>query len=273
MAAGNSVHDEIKEQRQKMKDMDAKGKLSYFWHYYKIHTIGVLFGMFVVVSYIWQVKTNKPCAFYAVLINGASDTENTDTPVIWGQEFMAFAGIDPESYQVMIDPSLMLSTDGGDQYEAASRQKLSAQMAAGDIHAVLADSGIFESYAHQEYFYDLSAVFTPEELAPYADLLYYTDAAAFPDENATWEEEVAASIAYYEKAIDHSDPASMEQPVPVGIRIPATDNKLAEAGYYRYLEEQGQTFQGHPAKAVIGLPYSTEDPSLFLRFVAYLMQA
>ena len=42
MSSHNSLYGEIKEQRQKTKDMSLKGKLGYFWDYYKIHTAVVL---------------------------------------------------------------------------------------------------------------------------------------------------------------------------------------------------------------------------------------
>ena len=31
------VHDEIKQQHMKTKDMSAKGRFEYFWYYYKVH--------------------------------------------------------------------------------------------------------------------------------------------------------------------------------------------------------------------------------------------
>ena len=42
MAAGNSVWDEVKEQRRKLKGRPFREKLSWFWEYYKIHTLVVL---------------------------------------------------------------------------------------------------------------------------------------------------------------------------------------------------------------------------------------
>ena len=38
MATGNSVHDEVKEQQQKLKGKPFKEKWAYFWEYYKIQT-------------------------------------------------------------------------------------------------------------------------------------------------------------------------------------------------------------------------------------------
>lgn len=271
MATGTSVNDEIREQRQKTKDMSLKGKFAYFWDYYKIHTIAVIVGIALVVSFVHQMAENKPYAFYATLINAAANEENTDTSVLWEDEFLEFAGIDADAYRVCIDTTLSISADSNSQYEMAYRQKMAAMMNAGDIHAIVADTETFESYAHVDTFYNLSELFTKEELAPYADLLYYTDAAAFDeDSGSTLTEMEAAQKAFYAKVIDHSDPSAMEKPIPVGIRIPASGNKMAEAGYYNYLQESDLIFQGYPAETVLGIPLSAKDPKVALQFLSYL---
>lgn len=272
MSSSKTVNEEIREQqRQALSTMSFKEKLTYFWDYYKIHTIVVICVIAFIVSLVRQIQDNKPYAFYAALLNAAVDTKNTDTSVTWEDEFLSFAGIDPEAYQVCIDTSLSLSADGGSQYEMATRQKMAAMMSAGDIHAVIADTETFEDYARAETFYDLSKIFTEEDLAPYADLFYYTDASAFDEDSGNTLEEIeAAQKAIYAKVIDHGDPAAMEKPIPVGIRIPASGNKLADAGYYRYLREGDHNFQGYPAETVLGIPQSVEDPQLALQFLSFL---
>jgi len=272
MSSQSSVMEEIKEQQKKaFRTMNTKEKLAYFWDYYKIHTIVAVFVIVLVVSFISSYRSSKPYAFYATLLNAETTAENHDTSVIWAQEFQEYAGIDPDAYQVNIDTTIAISPDGGDQYEIANRQKMTAMMHMGDIHAILADTETFEDYARLAYFYDLTAVFTEEELAPYAELLYYTDAAAFDEDTGdTLEEMEAAQAKADAQIIDHANPSSMEKPMAVGIRIPETGNRLADAGYYSYLRENHVTFQGHPSETVIGIPLSVENPRLVLQFLAYL---
>lgn len=272
MSSQNSVFEEIREQQKKaFATMSFKEKLAYFWDYYKIHTIVAVCVIIFVISFVRQIQENKPYAFYAVLINALNGLDSNDTNVIWENEFLDYAGIDPETYRVCIDTSITQSSNGGSQYEMANRQKMAAMMHAGDIHVIIADTESFEDYAHVETFYDLSQIFTDEELAPYADLLYYTDAAAFDEDTGTSLEEMeAAQRAFYTKVIDHSDPSAMKKPIPVGIRIPASGNKLADAGFYRYLQEGEYNFQGYPSETVLGIPLSSEDPSLALQFLSFL---
>lgn len=272
MATGNSVHDEIKEQQKKVfATMSPKEKLAYFWDYYKIHLLAAVCAIAILISFVRQIQENTPYAFYAVLMNAITAPDNTDTSDLLENEFLEYAGIDSETYRVCIDTSVSITSDGGSQYEMANRQKMAAMMHAGDIHVIIADTEAFEEYAHAGYYYDLSELFTAEELAPYADLLYYTDAAAFDEDTGTTLEEMeAAQKAFYAKVVDHSDPSAMEKPIPVGIRIPASGNKLADAGYYSYLQDGEHMFQGYPMETIIGIPLSVEDPSLVLQFLSYL---
>lgn len=272
MSSQDSVIEEIREvQKKAFAAMSFKEKLAYFWDYYKVHTIVAVVLIVFLISFINSYRSNKPYAFYAVLLNAASTEENHDTSVIWADEFQEYAGIDPEAYQVNIDTTMAISDEGGSQYEVANRQKIAAMMQIGDIHAIVADTETFESYAALETFYVLTDIFSEEELAPYADSLYYTDATAFDEDTGdTLEEMAAAQEEVYAKVIDHSDPSSMEKPVAVGVRIPKTGNKLADAGYYDYLEEGNATFQGYPSETVIGIPLSVENPELTLQFLAYI---
>lgn len=274
MSSQNSVIEEIREQQKKaFATMTPKEKLAYFWDYYKIHTIAVIAVIAFVIAFVNSYRSSKTTAFYAVLLNADTYGDNAAAASAWNEGFTEYAGIDPEAYQVNIDTSVSLSAGGGDQYEVANRQKMMAMMHAGDIHAIVADTETFEGYARLEYFYDLNAAFSEEELAPYADLLYYTDGAAFDAETGdTLEEMEAAQEAVYSMVIDHSDPSSMEKPVAVGIRIPQTGNRLGDSGYYNYISERDYTFQGYPSEVVIGIPLSVEDPEITLQFLDYLFE-
>lgn len=268
MSSQSSVVEEIREQQKKaFATMNFRQKLAYFWDYYKIHTIVAVCVIVFLISFIHSYRSNKPYAFYAVLLNAVDTEENRDTPALWAGEFLEYAGIDPESYQVNIDTTTDISADGGDQYEIANRQKMAAMMQIGDIHAIVADTETFESYARLENFYVLTDTFSEEELAPYADYLYYTDSADFDKETGdTLEALEAAQAEIYQRTIDHRDPSDMEKPIAVGICIPKTGNKIAEAGYYTYLDEQNYTFQGYPSEVVIGIPCQLKIRNLHCNF-------
>lgn len=262
MSSRMSINDEIREQQQKTKDMTVKGKLSYFWYYYKLHTIAAILVIVFIAGFIQSYVTRKEYGFYATLINAVSYDVNSKTADTWAEEFQEFAGIDPDEYQTCIDTSVILSADTGSTYASANREKMVAMMQVGELNAIISDTETFESYAQVECFYDLESLFTAEELAPYRNLLYYTDAASFDREDG--------DTSGNDLNIDHTDPASMIDPVAVGICIPMENNKLSDAGYYTYLSDNNTTFQGHPSQVILGIPITNQEPRLALKFLEYL---
>ena len=65
MAAGNSVSDEIREQRQKLKGKSPKEKLAYFWEYYKVPALIVLLVVIFGSDLIYNIVTKKAIAMEA----------------------------------------------------------------------------------------------------------------------------------------------------------------------------------------------------------------
>ena len=52
MAEGNSIKDEVKEQRKKFLTLTFTGKLQYIWEYYRIPIAAVIAVVLVVLSFI-----------------------------------------------------------------------------------------------------------------------------------------------------------------------------------------------------------------------------
>ena len=45
MAKGNNIHDEVKEQRKKLKELTFSGKVQYIWEYYRVPIISVILAV------------------------------------------------------------------------------------------------------------------------------------------------------------------------------------------------------------------------------------
>ena len=88
MSSQMSVHDEIREQHKKTKDMTLQGKLSYFWYYYKIHAIVAILVIIFIISFVRQLMTHKEYGFYAAFINAVSYEPNDETHAAWAEEFL-----------------------------------------------------------------------------------------------------------------------------------------------------------------------------------------
>lgn len=131
MSSQMSINDEIREQQQKTKNMTVKGKLSYFWYYYKMHAIAASLVIVLIAGFVRSYAAHKEYGFYAVLINAASHDDKRERADTWAEEFLEFTGIDPDEYQICIDTSVIFSADAGSAYASANRQKTAAMMQAG----------------------------------------------------------------------------------------------------------------------------------------------
>ena len=219
----------------------------------------------LIVMFIQQYRSNKDYAFYAVLIN--VDTNRIQDNQ-WSDEFSEYAGIDTKEYATAIDTSFIISRDNYSEYSIASMEKLVVMLSSGIMDIVVADTGTFESQAQNEYYVNLETVLPKELLDKYSDYLYYTDAATFEAiQNALYSNEELPSADTF--IINHHDPSTMEQPIPVGICLPE-GNKLIETGCYDYLTENDATYQGYPSEAVLGIIANSTHIDTVIKFLEFL---
>ncbi len=217
MSKHTSVSAEIRnEQKKALKDMSLKGKLMYFWDYYKVHTLVALLLIGVVVGITRDIINAKDYIFYASMIN----SYNLDSEAI-ASDFAAYADLDTEKYNCYIDTSSTLDLDSFSEYDIATTQMLMALVQTGDLDVMVSNADIFTNYAESEMFLDLRTVYTEEELAPYKDHLYYVDFAVITAKN-----ENPVSVMDTPELTDaeraaitegHRHPETMKTPVPVGI--------------------------------------------------------
>ena len=69
MAKGNNIHDEVKEQRKKLKELTFSGKVQYIWEYYRVPIISVILAVLFAGSLIYSIIMNyyDTVCFIAVL--------------------------------------------------------------------------------------------------------------------------------------------------------------------------------------------------------------
>lgn len=217
------VQDEIRQQQQKLKGKPFKEKLQYFWDYYKIHTVVFLVVIIFGVNLIRDILSAKDYAFYGVMLNAVSLSEES-----MESAFGEYAGLDLETYDCFIDTSSTLSYRTVSQYDMATSQKLIALVQTKDLDAMVFDSEVFNNYANNELFLDLTTVYTADELQKYENNLYYIDKAPMDraNENSDYENESLISAEesgafsvddIIKEAETHRHPENMEQPIPVGI--------------------------------------------------------
>lgn len=262
-ASPKGVRDEIRQQHQKTKNMTSQEKLKYFWDYYKVHTIGAIIALLLLISLIHSIATTKDRIFSAYMLNASQvSSEELSTA------FVEYAGLDAEKYDCLIDTSFNLTMQTYGEYELAASQKLVAMAQTNDLDAVVMNSDIFYNYSLVEMFTDLRNVLTEDELAAYEDKLYYIDYAEVEkaNENTDYDEEYTRSFDAQEtystetllaEAESHRHPENMETPVPVGIYMESSPF-ITKTGIYE---------DGVPIFGIVSTSNRMENSKKYLDFL------
>ncbi len=244
-----AVMDEFQKEREALKQASLQKRFSYFWTYYKWHVVALVVVISLGASFVHSLVNKKELGFYAALIN-ASDLEG-DALL---QDFLQTYDLDARTYDYILDSSLFLDANGMSDASVATTQKLVVYLAAAQLDVMVTGQDVFSQYAYTDTFTDLRTLLTPRELEQLSDRLYYIDRA------------VVARIAEAQERMDDSyspeivtDPALMEEPVPVGV-ILSDDSPLNKA----------YAFSG--TGAVLGIVVNTKNGETAVNFLRYAMQ-
>ena len=254
-----NVFEEIREQQQKTKAMDLKGKLSYFWYYYKIHFIvAVVVIVFFSVS-IHQVLSNKPNAFYAIMLNSLPEEAFHEQML---DDFVAFSEINTDKSTCLLDTTSFLNYTTMSDLDLATSDRLIGLVQSKDLDVVAADESTFNHLAENGFFSNLELILTKEELDTYRECFYYVDNALL-DQDYSEEELVTFDSAdptgqdAFDSAVNHHSPEGMKEPVVAGIYI--SDAPVIKAGNYYPGEE-----------SVLGITVTSQRTDLSRLYLNYL---
>ncbi|MBR5800918.1 MAG: hypothetical protein IKY23_12755 [Lachnospiraceae bacterium] len=257
------VNDEIREQTQKMKDMTLKGKLSYFWHYYKVHTFVTVLILCVIINLVVTVVTKKDTAFYGVMLNAYMlDRATMET------KFGDYIGIDTETAECLIDTDSSFSYQTMSEFDVATNQQMVALIQSRDLDACVLNDQVFFNYSFNGMMADLREYLSEEDLELHKDRLYYIDLAAIrrAEENPiTYEEMMEEAEIRRDATLEdiiaeadtHRDPSTMEEPVPVGI----------------FLEDSPfiQKTNSYPGRVpIFGIAGTTKRPEVCIQYLHFL---
>ena len=224
-----AINDEIRAQRQKLKGQGFKAHLSYFWSYYKLHTLAAVVIIIIVATTVRDIRNKKPYALYAVFLN--STGAQTQELVRGG--FAEYADIDLSQYDCLIDTSTGYNRGTTDEITMASSEKIFTLIAANDLDLIVADEPTSAHFAAMGDFMDLRDIYSEEELKSLGDDILYVD-QAYIDYLSSDEYTDYLSSGYFEEdsspdpivekyaetgEYKHFAPEEMEDPIPVGIIV------------------------------------------------------
>ncbi len=153
-----TVNQEIrKEQKEYMSRMTFKEKVVYLAGYYKWYVIGILGALIFAVFIIRDVINNsKPVYLNLILANTDLIYDSTDSSIY--DDFVSFAGIDTDKYQLLIDNTFNFTDSGMDTMDITSAEKLMAVYAAKQVDVFIAPHSVIDKYKKMEAFLDPYAV-------------------------------------------------------------------------------------------------------------------
>lgn len=263
--------DEIKEQTMKMKEMNGKQKWEYFWGYYKFHVLAIVCILFFLITLTRDMLRNKDMVFCVAVFNGDTETVTEETTGAWVEDLNELFGINTDKEEIAFDTSYMLTNERNTSFDMSNMQKIMVLAGSRELDVMVANTAVFEYYAQAGFFYDLKDFLTEEQYERLKPYFYYTDGATAVDEEDDvkpmneLEEEAALKLA---STIDHHDPATMEQPIPVGIFVEGS-KALTESGLYTLLDESKVLYQGYPEAGIVGVPLATQHTENVQQFIDY----
>ena len=160
-----------KADREALKKLSGQEKWLFIWDYYRIPLIALGCVMILTAITLLTNAGREEVALYAVFVNSDRALEEPDSTPL--DALAERAGISMEGRTVDVTANLTLGQDLNEAYDAQTVQVLAALFGISDLDLFAADEAVFEGYAQQDAFADLSVLIDRELLAG-ADLYTYT---------------------------------------------------------------------------------------------------
>lgn len=245
------VMDEFREEREAIKNGSLSYKLKYIWDYYKWVILGTIAAILIITSIVKDVLNAKDFIFYGLFLNSYSPIETTEA---YMEEFAREYELDIENYDISLDATLSMTVDNYDEASLATINRIIASMSVGELDFIAADPAVFEYYATQNTFSDLSTLLTAEQKEKLEPYFYYVDAAETERRMNSDD-----AIGYTPKEYDHQDPDSMEKPLLVGL-------------YIQDSPSVSKMFVFKDTKTIYGIPASSNHQETALQFIDYIFK-
>jgi len=170
-----SLHDEIKAQNKKLKDMTWAQKREYIWEYYKIHIIGTIIIIAAIICFILMFMRNNYEAVFTTIVVDGNMTGFSDNKDKLTQEFTQYLGVDGKSKRVIFDNNNSLIQQTGDEDSYYSTQKIVSMATAKSIDGYLSEYDYVTFYSQDDSLFltDLSELLTADELSKLSNYLVY----------------------------------------------------------------------------------------------------
>lgn len=162
---------EEKSEKQKLKEMSFKEKVSYLRDYYLAKTLIGLVALGLITYFVYTVVTPKPETLLdAAIVNYAFSDTTVDKI---SEDMNKLLVKNPKKENIMVDASFYVG-DGSDtsEFTIGSQQKLQTLMSTGEIDVLIAPESLFQAYATSDFLCKLTDVLPTEVLTTLSDSIF-----------------------------------------------------------------------------------------------------
>lgn len=156
------LRERLNRDRAMLKTLEGNSKYLFIWDYYKIPILTSLFLLILLVAGVVSAVNRQDIAMYAVFVNAQTVESQPDKAAL--DALLAESGVDMEGKTIDLTADLTLGLKGNEEYDGQTLQILASLFGITGLDVFAADEAVFERYASQDAFVDLSLFLEPELL-------------------------------------------------------------------------------------------------------------
>lgn len=234
-----------KKERDKLKGLPLKKKLEYIKDYYLKAAIAIIVIASVVIYMLLVIILPKDeVALRLVAINDTYTQEDKDFLI---EDFGKVIDYNPDKQEISIQDSFFLDPEN---LNSNVQDQIMIYTLSGTLDVIIADKEIFTLYAQNNYFMDLSEVFSPTKLDTLTNDLLYSNITIPNDAD-----------------VDPEDPDFIDPTIkrPYGISLDSSDIYKDISTWYQQQEESGSNVSYY-----IGILNTSKQKENATAFIEYL---
>lgn len=170
----------LEREKEKIRSLDNKAKVTYLWDYYKIPIVGAVALIGIIIYFCYVIAVRPPeSAFYASFINSYAEfSEGSD----FYDEFAKFAQIDTKKYSINLETGSYFDLSKSSGFNNAYYEKTVAIVDTGIADVVVCDKDNYYNLASTGLFLDLEDESVADIYKTYSDRILTTNHAQTGEE-------------------------------------------------------------------------------------------
>lgn len=236
-----------KAQWEALKDKPLSDKLKYIFTYYWPAILGCVCAIALAVTWVSTALSQNETALSGYLLNGFTrESYSGDLK----QNFLEHQQIDSNTYSFHLTADVPYSPEEISENSIGVLESIVVQIFAGELDFIVADLNSYPDLT--AYFADLRTVMSANQQEKWSEYFVYV-------ERAEWEKMASDSLDSIVQPIYHLSAESLQDPVPLGIRLP-TSSLLFDA--YQFADKD----------VIFGITHTAVNVENALAFLEYITQ-